>query len=283
MLLATALAAMGMDGMNMPQFLADQQRFHDGLTESRWSANPMPYVDGLSSAVLQHPYTVLEDPSDGTIFVSSFTLNHIVRLRMSTKTVAQYKIFVKGAELDGPVGMALDQSESARLLYVASFTNDHILRVDAESGELLGKFGNDEEMDCPEGIALGPDGTLYVVSFLLPYIVRYQPQSGRFLGQFAPPARAGAPTARRGPDALLGAEDIAFDHEGNLHVTAYRAPRRPPPRVARAPLGSAHRPTDCLRRRQRRVPLQWIHGRARGEVRPEHSERTRGHHLRAGR
>ena len=27
---------------------------------------------------------------------------------------------------------------------------------DAESGELLGTFGNDEEMDCPEGIALGP-------------------------------------------------------------------------------------------------------------------------------
>ena len=51
MLLAAATAAM--DGMNVPQFLADQQRFHDGLTESRWTANPMPYMDGLSSAVLQ--------------------------------------------------------------------------------------------------------------------------------------------------------------------------------------------------------------------------------------
>ena len=31
-------------------------------------------------------------------------------------------------------------------------------RVHADTGELLGTFGNDEEMDCPEGIALGPDG-----------------------------------------------------------------------------------------------------------------------------
>ena len=68
--------------------------------------------------------------------------------------------------------MAIDDE---RHLYVASFTNDQILRVHADTGELLGTFGNDEEMDCPEGIALGPDGTLYVVSFLLPYVVRHQP------------------------------------------------------------------------------------------------------------
>ena len=206
---------------DLPQFLADQQRFEEQLRDSRWTANPMPYVDGLSSAVLQHPYTVLCDPTDGTIFVSSFTLNHIVRLNMTSRKTAQYKVFVKGSELDGPVGMAIDDE---RHLYAASFTNDHILRVDADSGELLGTFGNEDEMDCPEGIALGPDGTLYVVSFLLPHIVRYQPKTGRFLGQFAPPPSAtGAPTPRRGPRALLGAEDLTFDWDGNLHVSAYHS------------------------------------------------------------
>ena len=132
--------------------------------------------------------------------------------------------------------MAIDEE---RHLYVASFTNDHILRVLADTGELLGTFGNDEEMDCPEGIALGPDGTLYVVSFLLPYVVRYQPKTGKFLGQFAPPV-SGAATPHRGPtwegppkaiptgptrspNIMRGAEDLAFDWNGDLHVTAYHS------------------------------------------------------------
>ena len=92
---------------HLPAFIQDQQRFQEQLTDSRWTANPMPYVDGLSSAVLQHPYTVLCDPEDDTIFVTSFTLNHVVRLRMTGRTTAQYKVFVRGAQLDGPVGMAI--------------------------------------------------------------------------------------------------------------------------------------------------------------------------------
>ncbi len=66
----------------------------DQLTDSRWTANPMPYVDGLSSAVLKHPYTVLCDPADDTIYVTSFTLNHVVRLRMTSRTAAQYKVCI---------------------------------------------------------------------------------------------------------------------------------------------------------------------------------------------
>ena len=66
------------------------------------------FVDGLSSAVLQHPYTVLCDPEDDTIFVTSFTLNQVVRLRMTGRTTAQYKVFVRGAQLDGPVGKAIE-------------------------------------------------------------------------------------------------------------------------------------------------------------------------------
>ena len=41
------------------------------------------------------------------------------------------------------------------VLYVSSFTNDHVLRVGAQNGSLLGKFGNEDELDCPEGLALG--------------------------------------------------------------------------------------------------------------------------------
>lgn len=230
-MLTATLGALGASHeFDLPAFIQDQQSFQEQLTDSRWTANPLPYVDGLSSAVLKHPYTVLCDAADDTIFVTSFTLNHVVRLRMTSRTAAQYKVFVRGAELDGPIGMAIDDE---RNLYVASFTNDHILRVHADTGELLATFGNDEEMDCPEGIALGPDGTLYVVSFLLPYVVRYQPKTGQFLGQFAPPLPGGGAPHRgprtpptgpvRVPDVMRGAEDLAFDWAGDLHVTAYHS------------------------------------------------------------
>lgn len=50
-----------------PRLLFEQHQFHERLVESRWAANAMEYVDGVSSAVLQHPYTVAFDPSDGSM------------------------------------------------------------------------------------------------------------------------------------------------------------------------------------------------------------------------
>ena len=226
MFLAAAAAAQDFD---TPAFLYDQQRFHEQLDSSRWSANQMDYVDGASSAVLRNPYTLAFDPYDESLFVASFTLNHIVRLRLHEKRKAQYKVFVSGQDVDSPVGMVLDDG----VLYVSSFTNDHVLRVGAQNGSLLGKFGNEDELDCPEGLALGPDGSIYVASFLLKHIARYEPRSGRYLGAFAP-ARDGsyevspsgalrwvASASAAEPPPLLGAEDLAFDHNGDLHVTAY--------------------------------------------------------------
>ena len=157
----------------------------------------------------------------------------------SAPRAAQYKVFVSGNMLDGPVGMVVDHGQ----LLVASFTNDHILRVNTSDGELLQTFGNDNELDCPEGLAIGPDRNLYVASFLLRHVVRYELSSGAFLGQFAPPrqssgprpfpppggaeeaaampAAAVKPASRAREPPLLGAEDLAFDGEGHLHVTAY--------------------------------------------------------------
>ena len=88
----------------------------------------MDYVDGASSAVLRNPYTLAFDPYDESLFVASFTLNHIVRLRLREKRKAQYKVFVSGQDVDSPVGMVLDDG----VLYVSSFTNDHVLRGCAE-------------------------------------------------------------------------------------------------------------------------------------------------------
>jgi streptogramin lyase len=204
----------------IPQF--DQEaRFHEEVARSRWSSNPMEFLDGASSAVLQHPYTILHAPS-GDLYVASFTLNHVVRLRWTEgeKQRARYNIFISGRELDGPVGMAL--SDDGDSLYVASFTNDVVLRVNTSSGNLLGYIGSDETLDCPEGIAIGPDGLLYVTSFLLPHLSVFDPSSGDYRGRFGtlPTARnAGMPPSRI--PSLAGAEDLTFDLNGDLHVTAY--------------------------------------------------------------
>ena len=115
MFLAAAAAAQDFD---TPAFLYDQQRFHEQLEGSRWSANQMDYVDGASSAVLRNPYTLAFDPYDESLFVASFTLNHIVRLRLHEKRKAQYKVFVSGQDVDSPVGMVLDDG----VLYACSPT-----------------------------------------------------------------------------------------------------------------------------------------------------------------
>ena len=79
------------NGIVTPVFLTEQ-RFHEEVARSRWSSSQMSYVDGASSAVLRHPYTIAHAP-DGELFVASFTLNHVVRLRFSSSKRAQYKIF----------------------------------------------------------------------------------------------------------------------------------------------------------------------------------------------
>ena len=79
------------NGIVSPVFLTEQ-RFHEEVARSRWSSSQMSYVDGASSAVLRHPYTIAHAP-DGELFVASFTLNHVVRLRFSSSKRAQYKIF----------------------------------------------------------------------------------------------------------------------------------------------------------------------------------------------
>ena len=63
LLLAATSVALGQvvvdpaSGIVTPDFLS-QQSFHEKLAESRWSASTMDYIDGASSAVLRHPYTI---------------------------------------------------------------------------------------------------------------------------------------------------------------------------------------------------------------------------------
>jgi len=46
----------------------------------------------------------------------------------------------------------------------------------------VGAFGNESNLDCPEGMAIGPNDTLYVASFLNDKVVKFSIPEGEFLG-----------------------------------------------------------------------------------------------------
>jgi len=77
-------------------------------------------------------------------------------------------------------------------LYVASASNDRILRYNGTTGAFLNAFIQPNanglgatDLDYPVDMAFGPDGNLYVSSQLNDAILRFNPNSGAFLGVFA--------------------------------------------------------------------------------------------------
>lgn len=46
----------------------------------------------------------------------------------------------------------------------------------------VGAFGNESYLDCPEGMAIGPNNALYVASFLNDKVVKFSIPDGEFLG-----------------------------------------------------------------------------------------------------
>ncbi len=186
---------------------------------SRRHAHELRPLDQLHARALRTPYNLAFDPADGDLYISSFTLNHVVRVRMEeSRQRAKYSLLVRGDAVDSPVGLAIYK----RQLLVASFTADAILRVDLETGKVIGSIGSEDELDCPEGIGIAPDGTLFVVNFLKSTLSRFDTESGAFLGSFGR-ARALAPSLAPMPKShrLQGHEDLAFDLDGHVHVTAY--------------------------------------------------------------
>ena len=77
-------------------------------------------------------------------------------------------VFAAGDGLDGPWGLA----ESNGTLFVSSFATATVHQYSIATGELLARIGNELELDCPEGLAVSPDGDLFVVSFLRHEVIR---------------------------------------------------------------------------------------------------------------
>jgi sugar lactone lactonase YvrE len=177
---------------------------------TQFGAPSLEYIDGVTTEALTHPYA-LDFAHDGSLLVSSFALDHVVRISwtLGDQSRARYRVF---ARVDSPIGLAYDATGALtgaeRTLLVGSFTADLIYAFDDE-GNQLRTFGDEDELDCPEGMGWGPDGLLYVVSFLQQHVVRYDARTGRSLGRFTP-VRVDKGHGPRPSSALVGPEDLAW-------------------------------------------------------------------------
>ena len=178
-----------------------------------------PNGDELHDEVITNPSNLIFG-ADGSLFVASFTLDHVVRFQFpAVARRLRYTIFA--SDLDGPSALAVDEASGGGL-FVASFGGDEVLRFDPD-GMLIQRYGNEEEVDCPEGLAV-LDGLLYVSSWHRGWVVRYNISTGAFLGQFvSPPAKPDThPLAPPPPpSATAFPEELAFTPSGDLLVSHF--------------------------------------------------------------
>jgi sugar lactone lactonase YvrE len=98
-------------------------------------------------------------------------------------------------------------------LYVASFSQDRVLRCDGQTGAYLGDFiaPGASVLDGPDaGMTFGPDGHLYVPSFEDNRVQRYDGATGAFLDTFVKPV-----------EGLSRPRMLRFRGDGSLWVTSW--------------------------------------------------------------
>lgn len=172
--------------LDLDTFLYNSDFISQQMKQQMWTlrGGTTAYLDSIAHPVITNPCNMIY--ANNALFVASFTLNHVVRFVLPTQEsaqVTQFKVFITGNSLDGPSGLAYD--DYLNWLFVSSFGSDEVLAYDADDGSLQKRYGNENELDCPEAIAIGPDGLLYVGSYLKGWIVRYNITTSAFLGVFA--------------------------------------------------------------------------------------------------
>lgn len=98
-----------------------------------------------------------------------------------------------------------------RQLYVASYTNDRIVRINVDTGTsstfvAAGSGG----LDGPSSLVFSPNGNLFVASRLTSSVIQYNGATGALVGTFVPAASGG----------LSQPYGLIFGPNGNLFVTS---------------------------------------------------------------
>lgn len=108
------------------------------------------------------------------------------------------KVFVRGAEIHGANGLALDAE--GRLL-VASVFGGELVALDPVTGKIVKRIGHSAGVDGPDDVALGPDGSIYWTDIIIGEVGRLAPD-GTVTKQSVGP----------------GVNPIAFTDDGRLFV-----------------------------------------------------------------
>lgn len=154
---------------------------------------------------------------DGFLYACAEEQDRVLRLDGATGAfVANFVWDDPGTPLDESGG--LDAPTAAVFgpdgaLYVASFSQDRVLRYDGASGAFLGVFiaAGTGPIDGPDaGMAFGPDGRLYVPSFNNNRVLRYDAVSGAFIDVFAAPV-----------EGVSAPRVLRWRGDGLLYVTSW--------------------------------------------------------------
>lgn len=93
------------------------------------------------------------------------------------------------------------------LLVVSRFTND-VIRFDGATGESLGTFARNGELENPTGVTFGPEGDFYVSSFVRDHVLRFDGVTGQFRSIFASGGRLDTPMG------------LVFGNDRHLYVSS---------------------------------------------------------------
>ena len=143
--------------------------------------------------------------SQGTLYVSSFGGNQVLRYDATTGAFVDTLISNAGGQLVQPHGV-FDRGTD---LLVASAQTDEILRYNRVTGELLGTFiGPATGIDYPVYMAIGPDELMYVSSQQSDEIFRFNRDTGALVDVFV----------SAGSGGLSGPSGFAFGPDGRLYL-----------------------------------------------------------------
>ncbi len=176
--------------------------------------------------------------SDGSLFVSSGNYTNpsaSAILRYDSRTGAPLGVFASGGGLSRPYGTTFAPGPNGKsYLYVSSFENDRILRYDAQTGAFfdtfaLGGSGKSGDVNRPNGLRIGADGSLYVATegtvagqfpnSTISQVLRFSPNQLGQIGVQKPSVLVDQPTQQPfGYISFLGA---ANGKDGNLYVSDF--------------------------------------------------------------
>lgn len=168
---------------------------------------------GLVRLALSTAFLFLLQPiiGRGELLVSDNFGSQVLRFNENTGEFLDTLVPSRSGGLDGAIGMQIGPDG---LLWVASQNNNSVLRFDAETGDPVDVFADNDitpnaMLQGPSDLRFGADGSLFVGNFSGTTVDRFDSETGEALGPFT----------QGGP--LNGASFFLFGPDGNLYVSSF--------------------------------------------------------------